>query len=292
MSLSQRAGLVLGLVLALAGCGQLPQPFLGNPGPTALRLGQPPAPRLAVPVPMEAQLSPRAAATFAAALARALQAQQVPAYALKPASTDWRLALDATVSSGMVLPRYMLFMPQGGARGSVTGTPVAAAAWHAGDPATLEAAATAVAPRIAQLLTRVEIALMRADPNSLMNRPARVRVVPVAGAPGNGDRVLAGAMRRALHALGESVVAARGGPPADFLVRGQVRMTPLPGGKQRVELRWIVDTAHGREGGRVFQLNVVTAGSLDHNWRRVAPQIARQAAGGIREIVLRQSRRE
>ena len=97
-------------------------------------------------------------------------------------------------------------------------------------------------------------------------------------------------MRSALKAVGETVQAKPAG--ADFVVRGQVHMVPLPNDKQRVEIQWIVDTAAGAEGGRVIQLNVVPAGSLDHDWGAVATAVTQQAAGGVREVILRQSRRE
>jgi hypothetical protein len=286
----RRVLLLVALLLPLAGCGELPEPFLGNPGPAALRLRQPPAPRLAVPPPGMALLSDGAAAGFAAALAQSLRAQEVPAFALRPARTDWRLAVAASDHDEMVVPTYTVLNPQGQSQGMVTGAPIPAAAWAAGKPATLKAAAEAAAPQLAHLLTGVEVALMRADPNSLYNRPARVLIAAVTGAPGNGDATLAGALRIALKTVGEQVQPKLAG--ADFVVHGQVRMTPLPGGKQRVEVRWIVDTAAGAEGGRVFQLNVIPAGSLDHDWTPVAPAIAAQAASGVKEVILRQSRRK
>ena len=43
-------------LLALVGCGDLPEPFLGNPGATGRILAQPPTPRLAVPPPGNALL--------------------------------------------------------------------------------------------------------------------------------------------------------------------------------------------------------------------------------------------
>lgn len=282
--------LALAVLAPLAGCGDLPEPFLGNPGPVGLALRQPPEPRLAVPPPATALLSDGAARSFAAVLAHGLRAHEVPAFALAPARTDWRLAVAATDRGAEVIPRYTVLNPQGQPQGSVVGAPVSAAAWAAAEPATLAAAADDAAPQLAKLLTGVEVALMRADPNSLYNRPARVLVSGVTGAPGNGDPLLSGSMQMALKAVGEVVQPSRKG--ADFIVRGQVRMVPLPGDQQRVEVQWIVDTAAGAEGGRVVQLNVVPAGSLDHDWGAVAGAVAEQAAGGVREVILRQSRRK
>ena len=46
----------LAVALALVGCGDLPRPFMGRPGAEAMRLAQPPPPRLSVPPPGEALL--------------------------------------------------------------------------------------------------------------------------------------------------------------------------------------------------------------------------------------------
>ncbi|MGC8477063.1 MAG: hypothetical protein ACP5NP_11980 [Acetobacteraceae bacterium] len=275
---------------ALTGCGTLPQPFLGNPGAAGRVLGQPPAPRLAIPSPRAALLPAAAGARFAADLARGLRAQTVPAFALRPAATDWRLRVTAAALHGQVVPRFTLLAPSGQPSGGIAAAPVPAAAWTAGDPALLESTAASVAPALARLLARVEVAILRANPHSLLNRPARVRVAPVTGAPGNGDRVLAAAMRHALAALHEDVLGRTG--KADFLIQGAVRLSPLPDGRQMVQLRWIVTNAAGREGGRVFQLNRIQAGALDHDWSKVAPGIARQGATGIAEVIRRQSRRD
>ena len=44
------------VLLLLASCGDLPEPFMGNPGATGRVLAQPPTPRLAVPSPGNALL--------------------------------------------------------------------------------------------------------------------------------------------------------------------------------------------------------------------------------------------
>src|SRR5271156_5737313 len=79
--------------LLLAGCGTLPQPFLGNPGATGRILAQPPTPRLAVPVPPQALLPDQSAESFAQALSVALQSQEVPAVEGPAQPGDWHLAV-------------------------------------------------------------------------------------------------------------------------------------------------------------------------------------------------------
>ena len=82
-------------MLLLAGCGDLPQPFLGNPGATAMRLAQPPPSRLAIPLPTDSLLTDDAARAWSQALADALLAQELPVRAAKAQPSDWRLILSA-----------------------------------------------------------------------------------------------------------------------------------------------------------------------------------------------------
>lgn len=106
----------LSMLLLLAGCGDLPEPFLGNPGGAAMTLRQPPDPRLAIPTPPDALLSDDAARALAADLADRLQQGEVPAYAQKPAGTDWHLVISAQLNGSSVVPRYTVFSPQGNRR--------------------------------------------------------------------------------------------------------------------------------------------------------------------------------
>jgi hypothetical protein len=80
-------------------------------------------------------------------------------------------------------------------------------------------------------------------------------------------------------------------PGADFIVRGTVAMVAIPGDQQRVEIQWSVATPGGDERGRVVQLNDVPAGSLNGYWGDVATAVAQEAAGGVRDVILRQSGR-
>jgi hypothetical protein len=79
---------------------------------------------------------------------------------------------------------------------------------------------------------------------------------------------------------------------ADFIVRGQVKMVPVADDQQRVEIQWTVTTPTGDERGRVVQLNNVPAGSLNGYWGDIATVVAQEAAGGVRDVILRQSGRD
>ena len=143
--------------VGLTACGDLPEPFLGNPGgPLAQRLSQPAAPRLVVQPPANALLGDTASRKFADVLARALQGQAVPAFAQPAQRTDWRLVATAEARAATVVPTFTVLDSQGKKQGEVNGPTIASPAWEAADPATLVRVADESAPRIASLLTRIE----------------------------------------------------------------------------------------------------------------------------------------
>ncbi|HEY1931297.1 MAG TPA: hypothetical protein VGG99_04735 [Acetobacteraceae bacterium] len=275
------------LLLLLTRCGELPEPFLGNPGPAGRILAQPPTPRLAVPSPTDALLPDAANRSLANNLATALQAQEVPAVAGPADKYEWRLVTSANLQGSVVVPEFTVLDPQGKSRGQTDGAPVPAAAWSAATPATLQQSAAEAAPKIALLLTNIETARERADPNSLYNRPARVMVADVIGAPGDGDAELTDQMRLRLAALGPVVQTTA--VNADFLVEGHVRVVPIGGHKERVEIQWVVKGAKGDERGRVIQLNEIPAGSLNQHWGDVSKEVTAEASGGVNDVLRRQT---
>lgn len=279
--------LALLIAVALAGCGDLPQPFAGNPGATARRLSQPPPARLAVPPPTVALLSDADGAGLAKALAAALQAYEVPAVAEAAREGDWRLVTSAELQNSQVVPVFTVQNPSGVDQGAAQGAPVGSDAWGQASPDLLRQVAAGAAPGIATLLTRIEASRRESDPNSLVNRPARVFFKGVHGAPGDGDMALTRQMRDQLPKLGP--VVQDGDAGADFVLEGIVTTTPAAGKLVRVEIAWVVDDAQGRESGKVVQLNEVPPGSIDRYWGDIAVVVAHEAAGGIRDVILRQT---
>ncbi len=274
-------------LLALVGCGDLPQPFLGNPGPNGRILAQPPAPRLAVPPPGNALLPDAASQALAADLAKALQAQEVPAVAGEAGHTEWRLVATAAQRGATVVPEFTVVDPQGKDRGKTEGTAVPVADWGAASAATLRQSAAEAAPKIAALLTTIETAREMADPNSLYNRRAKVMVADVTGAPGDGDDALTRQMRTHLALLGPTVQTTAAG--ADYTVQGEVKAVPIPDHKQRIEIQWMIKNAAGNDLGKVVQLNEIPAGTLDHFWGDVAVVVATEASGGVNDVIKRQT---
>ena len=287
--MARSSRLALLALLALAACGDLPQPFLGRPGAMASRLAQPPPSRLSVPTPSQSLLPDAGAAAWAAATADALVTQEIPAAASPRRRNEWSLALSAEVRGAEVVPTYTILNPAGETGGFSEGAPIPTAAWAGGDPAVLKAAATQAAPGIGSLLERIEAARQLSDPNSLKNRPARIHFTGVSGAPGDGNASLPMQMRTKLAGLGLVVQdTARG---ADFSLRGEVKTAPGAAGTTRIELQWVVADGEGArspgaERGRIVQLNEVPPGSLDRYWGDVAVVVAAEAAGGVRDVIL------
>lgn len=266
----------------LAGCGNLPQPFLGRPGATATRLSQPPPSRLSVPVPSQSLLSDAAAAAWASATADALTAEDIPAVAgSRP--REWSLGLAAELRGSDVIPIYTIRNPANEAMGTSESPPIRAAEWSQGSATTLAAAAKTAAPGIASLLGRIEAAAKQSDPNSLLNRPAKIWFTGVTGAPGDGNTSLPAQMRAKLTALGLLIQDdARG---ADFSLAGTVDAAPGLAGTVRIEVQWTVSDAQG-ERGRILQLNEVPPIAVSRNWGDVAVAVATEAAGGVRDVIL------
>ena len=156
--------LLLFLGFVLSSCGDLPEPFLGNPGANARRLAQPLTPLLAVPPGSDTLLPDAANAALAKQIATALQASEVPAMVRTPEKTDWRLITRAERNGDFVTPLFSVQNPQGKEEGSAQGEQVPLQAWANADAALLTQVAAEAAPRIGAVLTSVRVAHDKADP--------------------------------------------------------------------------------------------------------------------------------
>lgn len=272
---------LLACVLALAACGSLPRPFESNPGATALRLAQPPPVRLAIPLPRDIFIDAAAATELSQALAEGLLAEEVPVFAGTPQKGDWQLTIGTETRGTEIVPLYRVVDPTGEQKGITEGLPVPADQWLHTPP--LRRIAGEAVPRVASLLTRIEAQRRQSDPNSLVNRAPLLAFTGVNGAPGDGNITLARAMRAELVKTGQDIAGAT--IRADFTLTGTVTITPTTGNQQRVEIDWRVTDAKGAEAGRVVQLNEVPNGMLDLAWGDVAFVVAREAAGGVHDVI-------
>ncbi len=273
--------------LALSACGDLPEPFLGNPGANARRLAQPLSPLLAVPPGSDTLLPDAANQELAKQIALALQATEVPAMVRTPADTDWRLVTRVEHDGAFVTPMFSIQNPEGKEEGVAQGEQVPLSAWAHADQALLTQVAAEAGPRIGAVLTSIRVSHDKADPGSLYNRAAKVDVADVTGAPGDGNVALTQQLRARLAVLGPVVLTTPSG--ADFIVQGEVKVVPIPKHQERVEIQWIVKTPSGDERGRVVQLNEIPAGTLSRYWGDVAVVVATEASNGVNDVILRQA---
>ncbi len=274
--------LALLLPLALAACGTPPEPFYGNPGPEAERLAIPPAPVLMVPTPMEALLGDDAARGYAQDLADALVRYDVPSLAGPVVRDEWRLGISARLAGGNVIPAYVITGPDGKIYGREDGAPEPAQAWSAGDETALQGAATVDAKTLSKLLARINAQVQGSNPESLENRPPRIFIGGVTGAPGDGDAALPLDLKRDLP--GPDLVVVNSLRDADFSVTGRVK-TEAQGGQILVELDWRVRDSNHRKIGQVTQLHLLNAQDITPYWGDVAQAAATQAAAGIDQVV-------
>lgn len=282
--LSARHAAALAACLALAGCGSLPQPFLGKPGKEAAILSVPPPPDLIVPPATNAMLDDRAASNYASLLAADLVRRDVPTVATKATASNWRLLTTASLSGTEVTPHFRIIGPNGHVYDHVAGAPVPASAWVSGDHAALAASAESAAARLSTDLKAVNAEVQHSNPGSLENRPARVDFTGVSGAPGDGDHSLALNLRRDLRQAGIVLVKTRSN--ADFLLSGKVKATPHGSGSDIVELDWLVNDRRGQTIGKVSQLHELKKADMVPYWGDVARAAAQQAALGIKQVIV------
>ena len=281
---------LIALLLFLAACGDLPAPFMGNPGATAQRLAVPVTSMLAVPAAKDALLADASARDFADLLALSLQKEEVPALARAPRRTDWRLAVTAARRDTRIVPRYVILDPAGREQGAIDGASFPAATWAAATPALLNQATEDAVPKILALLTSIRATRDRADPNSLLNRIPKVYVPEVTGAPGDGNAALTRLFRTELKQFGPLLQFTPEG--ADFTVRGEVSTGPAQKDQQRIEIVWTVTRPSGGLAGKVSQINSIPAGSLSTAWGDVATVVSQEAAGGVFTVIERFAGRE
>jgi hypothetical protein len=264
----------LALLLGLAGCQPLPQPFAEDAPPSD-------APIMTLKDSAGIVVQPVAGGPvpLAEAMADALRSADVPAstqnsnrgsYVLAGSAEERPLAGER---ARITLP-WALRGPDGSDAGTydqVTESNVAR--WRGGDATLLKELVGAAAPAIAEMLQEEGAIGVDAE--------QRVAVPPVTGAPGDGTRSLARAMELALRQASISVIEGDAPAGKHFSVAGKVAMAPAAEGKQKVTVSWTLLDPDGGQIGQVNQENAVAAGSLNGRWGDVAYAVAKSAADGI-----------
>jgi hypothetical protein len=107
--------------------------------------------------------------------------------------------------------------------------------------------------------------------------------VTVAGAPGDGSQSLTQALYDQLLATG--VKQAPTEATKVFEIEGIVRVDDAKGGKQSVQITWIVFDPEGNTLGHVAQTKIIRKGSLDRKWGPAANAAASAAVDGIVKLL-------
>lgn len=118
-------------------------------------------------------------------------------------------------------------------------------------------------------------------------KSAGVLVQPVTGAPGDGQRSLATALKKRLYAGG--VKLANGTSVNVYMVKGSVKIADASGGKQSIRIDWQVLDPNGKKLGTVSQQNMIPRGSLNGPWGAIADAAAGAAADGIIKLLPKSS---
>jgi len=271
-------GLVFTFLLLAAACGPLPQPFDHGAQGSAYPLAE-----LAIDVRVAtvAGLPEETDEALARAVAENLGAYGVTATSRQGSASRFVLQgvytdpAEEQTDSAILWTLY-------DADGEATGIHAQAVAPIAADPGAIGVAGRTPAKALAALVG-VDAELPATGPSQRRG----VFLSEIAGAPGDGNAVLASALRHALEAGPFGLAENAGG--ATHVVRGTVTADPPKDGNQRIAIEWRVTTPDGREVGEANQENTVPAGRLDRRWGGIAGLAAQAAAEGITEILQRSS---
>jgi hypothetical protein len=185
----------------------------------------------------------------------------------------------------------------------VKGLPSAQDPWAAVDAKVVQALAVQTADKIAKWLPPVAASLavaqgptpqaQRAAASGTGIAPATASIgrksdgtafiAPVSGAPGDGTTALTAAIRRELERKSVALVDQASG--ASNKVEGRVSVGQPSGGKQIVQIEWVVLDPAGNQLGVVTQKNSIQQGSLDGAWGQTAESAASAAAVKISSLL-------
>ena len=274
-------------LLAMAGCGELAQPFAHTPSElTRARVNMlelPDSGGIAI-APEIAGAPPQVSDALVKAMIKAFAGANVAATTAGRTKYSYFLEgrMTAAPISGQskVLILWLLTDPKGNKVGEHFQHETATARdWERATAALMTQIAERGAPAIAAFIQEKNVA----PRDSAVTAP--VAVLPVEGAPGDGKTSLTRAMR---YFLGKSKVNVVDDQSAVAgLVQGVVNVGPPRGGSQPLQIVWKVLRPDGTEIGRAEQGNFVPAGTLDGPWSDLAFLIAEAAAPGVTEILAR-----
>ncbi|MBP7064672.1 hypothetical protein [Ferrovibrio sp.] len=275
----------LGLLLLVAACQPLPQPFLPDEKGLPIALTMPTGEHSLYVLPV-ANAEGELAQSLAAGLAAALVERDWPASALarSSASSDLVTAL-AEDEQGRVIWVWQLSRFGGPPlNGSDLPLGLDAETLAAAPEATRQALARAMAQRVANEIEQVD-ASQRAEAALDPSLP-KLFLRPFQGAPGDGNTALARAFGDQIIGLGLARPV-RDAAQADYQVECVVALSDAGPRAQQVALAWSLYAPSGERLGSITQANRVPRGSLDGAWGGIAQAAAQGGAEGLRDMLAR-----
>jgi hypothetical protein len=272
-----KRALALVLLFAVAGCGDLPQPFRHDGTPSALA-----RPKMTRGVTVRPPGRGAEGRALAEALVRALEEQEIPAH-VHDGPAFGHVIYGRRQEGGKTLAvRWTLKAPDG-SEAAVAVQTIPKELLQQPDPVLMKRSAAGAAVALAAPLADPDAqALPSATPEPADARHV-VRVVPLRGLPGDGDKALTEAIRRALG-RGGVLVKDEG---AEYMVEGKVTVAPGLPGEDTVTVAWVVKRADGgAELGNIGQSGGVPRGRLSQPWGTLARDIAEGGAAGVVQVVL------
>ena len=264
------------VALAMAACGQVPQPF--QPSPATKQAGIiAPAPQAAgVRVLPVVGVDPARGRRVARELVALIRAAGLPADvdAGNPASFLVTAFAQAAGDGRHVAIDWFLDRPDGASlieRRQL---------W----PLSSDPADDSAASLRARLAPIAETMIGAMQPVGIQPS-ARLALGDIHGIDARDGGVLAAALVRALATHGFRVL-----PPTatvDYFITGEVSVGPIRGARRRLGLSWAVFDDQGGELGKVDQSNPVTVQRLSQFWPALARDIAAAAVPGIRQLLKR-----
>tara|TARA_Y100001936_G_scaffold253227_1_gene316605 strand:- start:47 stop:964 length:918 start_codon:yes stop_codon:yes gene_type:complete len=112
-----------------------------------------------------------------------------------------------------------------------------------------------------------------------------LHVWPVDGIDEDRSAVLKSAMEQTLKFRKFPVLKGLDG--AALIITGAVSLGPVRQGRQPITISWAVLNASGKQLGKLDQKNAVSVSTIKNNWQLLSQVIAKNAAGGVSEIVNR-----
>jgi hypothetical protein len=287
--------LIFILALSLAACGDTPQPFKGTKKVTSdvAMIDVPSAVGIAVipvqglPQPLNGQLT--------GAVAKALEPFEIPAEAL-PFNQGLGFTLegrvvDKTTENGVITADVLWILKS--RTGQESGLYMQAIAvteqqWQLGSLAAAAQTGRDTAAAIAgiidgdtQRIAGLKATKAKNDTPKENERPIRVSVKPMEGAPGDGREALQLATLELLLANGVT----RDDTNPDVILIGRVDTEPSVGGQDFMTIAWRAIAQDGEELGEVKLTNNILKGALDGRWGPVAFTIAEAGLPQLVELL-------